>query len=69
MKKKVIKIGFRYFWEGLDPEDNFFTNLLRKKYEVVISNEPDYLFYSVYPEVKATKDLSKKRRFSKKNFP
>lgn len=59
MKKKTIKINFKYFWGGFDPEDNFFTNLLRKKYNVILSDKPDYLFYSVYPEVYGTKDISK----------
>ena len=45
---KTIKINFKYFCEGFDPENNFFTNLLRRKYKVIISENPDYLFYSVY---------------------
>ena len=48
MKKKTININFKYFCVGFDPEDNFFTNILRKYYNVVISDKPDYLFYSVY---------------------
>ncbi len=60
MKEKTIKIGFRNFWEGFNAENNFFTNLLRKKYEVIISNNPDYLFYSVYPEATPPKNLSTK---------
>lgn len=69
--KKEIKINFKYFCEGFNPEDNFFTNVLRKKYKVVISNKPDYLFYSIYPEIKNSnqKDLSKKGDFIKKIFP
>jgi len=66
---KTIKINFKYFWEGFDPEDNFFTNLLRKQYKVVISDNPDYLFYSVYPEVKETKNLAKKGDFFRKISP
>ena len=48
MMKKTIKINFKFFWPGFDPEDNFFTYFLRKKYHVIISDNPDYLFYSVY---------------------
>lgn len=47
-KKKTIKINFKFFWPGFDSENNFFSNILRKKYNVVISDNPDYLFYSVY---------------------
>jgi hypothetical protein len=72
MKKKKIKIGFKYFEEGFNPENNFFTNLLRKEYEVVISENPDYLFYCVYPEVSQTKEFSNKgeviRRISPKLY-
>ncbi|MCK5149958.1 hypothetical protein KAJ87_03475 [Candidatus Pacearchaeota archaeon] len=68
-KKKTIKINFKYFGERIYPENNFFTKLLRKKYNVVISDNPDYMFYSIYPEVKKTKDLSKKGDFFKKISP
>ena len=69
MKKKTIKIGFKYFWGGFNPEDNFFTNLLKRRYNVVISDKPDYLFYCVYPEIKEVKDLSKKGELIKKISP
>jgi hypothetical protein len=68
-KKKSIKINFKYFWEDFDPENNFYTNLLRKEYNVIISDNPDYLFYSIYSEVKEKKDLSKKGDFLKKISP
>ncbi|MBU2634655.1 MAG: hypothetical protein KJ674_05460 [Nanoarchaeota archaeon] len=45
---KKIKLGFKYFWPGFNPEDNFFTNFLRRHYEVIISKNPDYLIYSVF---------------------
>jgi len=63
MEKKTIKINFKYFWENFDQKNNFLTNLLRKKYNVEISDKPDYLFYSVYPETSPKKDLSKKGDF------
>lgn len=69
MVKKEIKINFKYFWGGFDPENNFFTNILRKYYKVIISDNPDYLFYSVYMGVKNTKDLSKKGEFIKNISP
>jgi len=68
-KKKTIKINFKYFWENFNSEDNLFTNLLRKRYNVIISDKPDYLFYSVFPEAKEVKDLSKKGDFLKKISP
>lgn len=69
MGKKTIKINFKYFWKGFDPKNNFFTNLLRKKYDIIISENPDYMFYSVYPEIKEIKDLSKKGDFIRKISP
>ncbi len=68
MKKKTIKINFKYFWGGFNPENNFFTNLLRKIYNVEISDTPDYIFYSVYPQIH-TKDVSKKGEIIKKISP
>jgi len=67
--KKTIKINFRYFWGKFNPEDNFFTNLLKKNYHVVISDKPDFLFYSVFPEIKGKEDLSQKGEFIKKISP
>lgn len=69
MKKKAIKINFKYFWAGFDKENNFFTHFLRKYYRVIISDKPDYIFYSVYPEINYSADLSKKGDFIKKILP
>jgi alpha(1,3/1,4) fucosyltransferase len=70
MKKKKIRINFKYFGGGFNPNDNFFTNSLKKLYDVEISDNPDYLFYGVYAETKAeAKDLSKKGEFIKKLSP
>ena len=46
--KKEIKINFLHQGGDYDKENNFFTNLLRKKYNVKISDKPDYVFFSVY---------------------
>lgn len=46
MEKKKIKIGFCGFWSSFNPENNEFTNILKNKYDVVISDNPDYLFVS-----------------------
>jgi alpha(1,3/1,4) fucosyltransferase len=67
--KKTVKVNFKYFWETFNPENNFFTNLLRKNYNVIVSDNPDYMFYSVFPEVKETVDLSKKGDFIKSISP
>lgn len=45
---KKIKINYSDFWYPFDKENNFFTNLLRKKYIVEISDDPDILMFSSY---------------------
>ncbi|MGM0900329.1 MAG: glycosyltransferase family 10 domain-containing protein [Bacillota bacterium] len=46
--KPKIKINFTDFWGGFDKSNNIFTNLLKEKYDVIISDDPDYLFYSCF---------------------
>jgi hypothetical protein len=41
-----IKINFTDFWPGFKKEDNFFLNLLSTKYDVELSDNPDFLIYS-----------------------
>lgn len=44
---KTVKIGFVDFWRDFDVNDNPFTNILKKHYNVVIDNEnPDFAFCS-----------------------
>lgn len=43
---KKVKIKFIDFFDGFNKEDNEFLDVLKHKYEVVISNEPDYVIYS-----------------------
>lgn len=50
--KPTLKINFTDMW-GYDnfifnPRDNYFTDLLSLKYDVVIDDNPDVLFYSVF---------------------
>jgi hypothetical protein len=45
---KQIKINFVDFWPGFRVEDNFITKILQKEFDVVIDENPDYLFYSVW---------------------
>ena len=46
--KKHIKIDYVDFWPGLDKETFVFTNVLRKYYDVEISESPDYVFCSCF---------------------
>ena len=45
---KKIKIAYYDFGKHCDPENHYFTRLLRTKYDVEISNEPDYIFYALW---------------------
>ena len=45
---KKIKIDFSDFWPGFDKTNNYFYNLLIEEFEVEISNQPEYLFFSVF---------------------
>lgn len=45
---KKIKINFSDFYRSFDKENNDFTNILRKRYDVEISDTPDFLFYSSF---------------------
>lgn len=47
MSPKRIKVAFTDFWPGL-ANDNYFLRFLQKHFNVEVSEEPDYLFYSVY---------------------
>ena len=46
--KNKIKINFSDFWGGFDKTNNYFYNLLKEEFDVEISNNPDYLFFSVF---------------------
>lgn len=43
-----IKIAFSDFWEGFDPEDNWFIRFLKNHFEIELSDHPDFLIYSVF---------------------
>ena len=43
-----IKINFTDWWGGFNKTDNYFYNLLKDEFEVEISNNPDFIFYSVF---------------------
>lgn len=44
---KRIKVKFSGMGGRFDEDNNFIINTLKKKYDVVISDRPDYLIYSV----------------------
>jgi hypothetical protein len=45
---KKIKINFTDFWGGFDKTNNYFYNLLKEEFYVEISNNPEYLFFSIF---------------------
>jgi len=45
---KTIKINFVDFWAGFVKDNNYFYNVLSTQYNVVLDDDPDYLFYSSY---------------------
>ena len=45
---KVIKIKFVDFWKNFNPYDNYFYNLLGDYFDIEITDDPDYCFFSVY---------------------
>jgi len=46
--KKKIKIDFTDFWGGFDKTNNYFYNLLKEVFDIEITNNPDFLFFSVF---------------------
>lgn len=48
MSRKVIKIKFVGFWVGFNEKNNIYYNILSEKYDVEISDEPDYIIATMY---------------------
>ncbi len=46
--RRKIRINFTDFFNGFDKERNDFTRILRERYDVEISDTPEYLFYSTF---------------------
>lgn len=44
--KKDIKIKFVDFWPHWNKENNFIVNILKRKYNIIFSDNPDYIFFS-----------------------
>lgn len=45
---KTIRIKFVGFWEGFDPEQSIWYRLIKKHYNVELSDKPDYIICSVF---------------------
>ncbi|NTS43781.1 hypothetical protein HRG84_23065 [Flavisolibacter sp. BT320] len=43
---KTIRVAFGDFWPNFNPEDNYFTRVLRKKHIVEITAQPDLYFFT-----------------------
>lgn len=48
MDKKHIKIQFTDFWDVFDVNDNFIMDALKKNFDVEISDNPDFVFCSIF---------------------
>lgn len=48
MMKRTIKIKFVDFWGDFNVKDNFITRTLSQKYNVELSDNPDYLFFGTF---------------------
>lgn len=48
--KKTIKIKFSGFWPEFQENNNFIYNTLKKKYDVILSDSPEYLFSSCFSD-------------------
>ena len=45
-KRRIDFSGFEGYWPGFNKEKNLFTDILRERYEIEISDNPDYLIVS-----------------------
>ena len=45
---KKVRIKFVDFFKGFDPLQNDFVEILSKRYQVVMSDDPEYLIYSCF---------------------
>lgn len=50
MNKKTIKLKFIGFWAGFDVTDNAIIDILKERYNVELSEDPDYVFVSVFED-------------------
>ena len=47
---KKVKLNFVGFWNGFNPETNLLYKIICKYYDVEISEDPDYIICSVFPD-------------------
>lgn len=45
---KKLKIKFVDFWGGFNSNSNFIIDVLKLKYDVILAEDPDYLFFSCF---------------------
>ena len=43
-----IKIDFSVFWDGFNKTENLLSDILKERYEIEISEHPDFLIVSVF---------------------
>lgn len=68
--KKNLKISFTDFWSKFNERDNHFYNLLNRYFEIELSPNPDYLFFSAYGDAHLYFDDCVKILFTGENlFP
>jgi len=46
--RSKIKLDFSDFWQGFNKIDNYFYNLISEDYDIEISDNPDFLIYSLF---------------------
>jgi alpha(1,3/1,4) fucosyltransferase len=46
--KPLLKLAFCDFWKKFDPANNYFTRLLSRRYEIELSDQPDFVFFSCF---------------------
>lgn len=45
---KTLRLKLVDFWRGFNPTSNIFLDVLSKRYQVVLCDTPDYIFYSAF---------------------
>jgi len=54
-----LKVAFVDWWGGFPARDNYFFNLLSQQYEVVLSDDPDVVFFSAFGAKERRNQLSR----------
>ena len=44
--KPVLKLAFSDMWSNFVPQNNFFVELLSRRFQVELADQPDFLIYS-----------------------